>query len=635
MRSILPNAALLFSCALLFAAPAGVQAKPTVAQALQLQPIQADAEYDRPTVSEAEKCTLEVESIDGKTGWVVRDEDGKLLRRFIDTNSDNKVDRWCYYREGIEVYRDIDDDFNGKADQYRWLGTAGTRWGVDKNENGTIDAWKAISAEELSAEIVAAIRQRDADRFARVLVSASELGTLELGDEQRSQLRDRIEKAQRDFASFVANQKVITKSTQWLHFGATQPGIVPAGTSGSRKDLLVYENVVAVIESDGKHGQLPIGTLVKVGDAWRAIDLPGQAGDQASAGPSGFFFASARAASTPKAGDDEADQWQPWIAKLEEIDQKLLKARSEADLTKLNAGRADVIERLIETLPADQRETWIKQFADTVSAAIQSGQYPEGSARLEKFYKQIEKDVRDEEICGYVKFRWISAEYGRQLRESAGDPDADIAAIQKQWLDSLSAYVADFPRTPDAAEGMLQLAIAEEFAGNESDATRWYQRIVKDFPDDRRAEKARGAITRLDSVGKPITLRGTSTSGQTVDLSRYAGSTVLVHYWATWCEPCKEDLKILAKMQEKYGSKGFRLIGVALDNDKAAVTNYLRSNPVAWPQLHEDGGLDSRLANELGVLTLPTMILVGSDGKVLNRSAHAVTLGEELGEIFK
>jgi hypothetical protein len=46
--------------------------------------------------------------------------------------------------------------------------------------------------------------------------------------------------------------------------------------------------------------------------------------------------------------------------------------------------------------------------------------------------------------------------------------------------------------------------------------------------------------------------------------------------------------------------------------------------------LYEPGGLDSRLATELGIITLPTMILVDSRGNVLNRSIHAGELDDEL-----
>ena len=110
---------------------------------------------------------------------------GQGLRRFLDTNNDNKVDMWCYYKDGIEVYRDLDTDFDGKTDQYRWLNTAGTKWGLDPDEDGRINSWKTISPEEVSAEVVAGLRDKDAARFLRLLPTADEIATLGLGEKQR------------------------------------------------------------------------------------------------------------------------------------------------------------------------------------------------------------------------------------------------------------------------------------------------------------------------------------------------------------------------------------------------------------------------------------------------------------------
>ena len=627
---------LIVSATIVFVASAA-NAEPSVTQALKLRPIQSSVQYDTPTAAAATKCTLKVETVGSSSGWIVRAEDETLLRRFIDTNDDNKVDLWCYFKDGVEVYRDIDADFNGKADQYRWLGTAGTRWGIDQSENGTIDRWKSISAEEVSAEIVAALRDGDAARFQRLLLTPDELKSLGVSESQRRELANRLEQARRDFAPLARQQKMVSDKTEWIHFGATLPGIVPAGSDGVTKDIRVYENVVAVIDTDGKHGQVPIGTLVESDGNWRAIDLPvGIQQDQANSLGSGIFFASARAAtSAPPETSDGSGEWQQWIKKLEDVDADLLKARTPAEQGRLNAARANVIEKLIEALPADQRDTWIRQFADTVSAAIQSGEYPAGVDRLDRFHRQVEREVSDKELRAYVKFRYISANYGRKLNESASDPKADMAAIQKQWLKDLADYVSDYPGTPDAAEAMLQLAIAEEFAGNDTDAGRWYRRIASEFPQDRRAAKARGALTRLESVGRTIPLTGTSTTGQSIDLAGLRGKVVVIHYWATWCEPCKEDLKLLEAARRKYESKGLRLIGISLDSDAAALKQYLQTNRLAWPQIHEEGGLDGRLANELGVLTLPTMLLVGADGKVAERSLHAAQLDEKVGELLK
>ena len=85
---------------------------------------------------------------------------------------------------------------------------------------------------------------------------------------------------------------------------------------------------------------------------------------------------------------------------------------------------------------------------------------------------------------------------------------------------------------------MLQLAIAQEFAGKDEDALGWYSRIVKEFPNAELAAKAAGAKRRLESVGQSIELRGKTLTGAPFDAARFRGHVMLIHYWATWCEPC-------------------------------------------------------------------------------------------------
>jgi len=118
---------------------------PSPAQALSLKPMQPFVEYSIPNNEEAAQCTVKLEKDNKVSNWVVANRQGEVLRRFYDTNGDNYVDMWCYFLNGVEVYRDIDSNYNNKADQYRWLNTAGTRWAVDKNEDGKIDSWKVIS----------------------------------------------------------------------------------------------------------------------------------------------------------------------------------------------------------------------------------------------------------------------------------------------------------------------------------------------------------------------------------------------------------------------------------------------------------------------------------------------------------
>jgi thiol-disulfide isomerase/thioredoxin len=226
----------------------------------------------------------------------------------------------------------------------------------------------------------------------------------------------------------------------------------------------------------------------------------------------------------------------------------------------------------------------------------------------------------------------MSAEYGLKMQNAGTN---DFAAIHEQWLKNLEQFAKAYPQSPDTAEAMLQLAMAHEFSGDEDRAKEWYERIVKEFPQSSQSRKAAGARTRLDSVGSVIKFAGKAPDGETVDLNGYRGNVVVIQYWASWCEPCKADMTVLKDLAIRYGKKGFQVIGVNLDSEIQAMSNYLRQNPLPWQQVHEDGGLDSRPANELGIHTLPTMILVDQDGRVVNRNIHVAQLDSELRKLIR
>src|SRR3954470_10310847 len=193
---------------------------PTPAQALSLQPMQPFVEYAIPSKEEAAQCAVKLEKENKSSNWVVTNRQGEVLRRFYDTNGDNYVDMWCYYLNGVEVYRDIDSNFNNKADQYRWFNTAGTRWAIDKNEDGKIDSWKVISPHEVAEQVVLAIKNRDPERFGLLLLTPAELNELGLGQSRGDSIAATIKGAPAAFSTISADQKVLTPQTRYVDFSS-------------------------------------------------------------------------------------------------------------------------------------------------------------------------------------------------------------------------------------------------------------------------------------------------------------------------------------------------------------------------------------------------------------------------------
>ncbi len=631
MKIAIVSATFATLMATILASPAAAATSPSAANALKLVPVQKGVDYDRPTAKEIPKCKIAAKKLSGNVGWIVENPQGTILRRFMDTNGDNVVDQWSYYKNGLEVYRDIDANFNNKADQYRWFHTAGTRWGLDKNEDGEIDAWKVISAEEVTAEIIAALARRDARRFNRVVLLPGEVKSLGLGKQKSSTIGKRVARLPADFASLAKKQTALAADTKWRQFNGSKPGIVPAGTDGSIKDLVVYENVMAIIESGGKHGQVQIGTLVKLGDTWRAIDLPQSANAQASLASAGSFFQASVVNPVTSGQSGSSSKVQELLSQLENLDKAAVKAGSPTAKAKFNAQRANLLEQIADASgSAADRAMWMRQLADMVSAAVQSGAYPEGAQRLGTLAAKLQKNKADESLAAYVKFRQMTAAYGLSLQA----PKADFNKIQKKWLADLKKYITDYPKGTDTPEAMLQLAIAEEFGGEEADAKKWYTQLAAQFPNTTAAKKAAGAATRLNSVGKSIAIRGAGLHGKPVDLADYRGRVVLVQYWATWCQPCKNDFPMIKELKAKYG-KSLGVIGINLDNNPKDLKAYLTENRLPWQQIYEPGGLDSRPANQMGILTLPTMILVDRQGKVVNRNVQAAELSQEIKKLIR
>lgn len=622
------SATLVF--ATVFCVGSALAEAPTPEQALGYMPIQQQFDFDKPSKDEIKQCTIKPEKEGNSTAWLVRDKQGKLLRRFADTNGDNVVDLWCYFLDGLEVYRDIDSDFNRKADQYRWFNSAGTRVGIDKNEDGKVDAWRNISPQEVAEQLVIAIQTGDQTRFELLLPTAGEIAELGLGKLRSEALAASTKAAASGFKKYATVQKAVTAKSRYMDFGSSRPATIPAGTDGSTKDLTVYENCSALVQADGKNDQLYLGTLVAIGNTWKLIALPTSGSENQPLAGSGSFLQTGQSqegdgvAANPGAPSEEM---QKLMAELERLDREA--DGLAADKLAVNIEeRAKLLRRLSEISPdPEMREQWFRQLADMIAAAIQSGSFPQGLELLSELQKQLTEASAAESLLSHVEFQRMWGEYVTSQQQTG--PEASKA--QEKWLADLQAFVGKHPKSIDSAEALLQLGMYNEFVGKSEEGLKWYQQLAADFPSVAQSNKARGAITRLASAGKPMRLKGQDllAAGE-VDLAKYKGKVVLIHYWATWCEPCKADMVMIKDFYAKNKNRNFEVIGVCLDDQPAGAKQFLTENIYPWKHLNEKGGLDGRLANEMGVMTLPLMILVDQKGNVVKDNIHVAELDAEL-----
>ena len=477
---------------------------PSVKLALTFRPAQKGVEIETPSPSEYDDCEVKVTRKGKASGWIVYGPAGQVLRRYTDTNGDNVVDQWQYYQNGLEVYRDMDSNFNNKVDQSRWLNMAGSRWGLDTNEDGKIDNWKSISAEETSQEVVRAMVAGDADALSILLVNSDDVKTLGLNKKIGAKILDAVASPEKKMRAALSSSRTITARSRWMRFDSLMPSTIPADDEVSSQDLTVYENAMAIVENGGKSGLLQIGEMVRVGQTWKLTQIPRPLeGNSIQVTIGGLLMQPGLAggSSGPTTGD-LSPEVREILMDLQTLDQKSPPPTASAEeLTSYNVKRADLLQKLVAVSSTDEeREQWQRQMVDGIAAAVQSGTYPKGVDRLASVLGEVKKEGGSQ-LVAYVAYRRMLAEFSLKMQNTPASKRPDV---QKEWLQGLEKFAGDYPNAEDAPDAMLQLGIAAEFGGDAKSASGWYNKLTGKFAKTEAGVRATGALKRLNLVGKPF-----------------------------------------------------------------------------------------------------------------------------------
>jgi thiol-disulfide isomerase/thioredoxin len=622
-------------------APAAVSAQGQYAASdlLKLRPILKGVEYDTPTGQAVDACKVEVAYDEHKKpiGWALRDGQGRMLRRFVDTKGDPKMDQWSYYQDGFEVYRENDLNDDKSPDECRWLNTGGTR--VASVKGAKVTAWKRISAEEASKVLVQAVVTGDLDLLETVMARPQELEAVGAPKAEVERLTDA---AARRAEQVGALQKTVVglgwnKQTVWNRLDGMMPHLIPADPgSGLSQDLVLYEN--AVIFAGPPIGQAPAGKLaflqapemVKVGDVWKFIELPRAVDPEKPviAAEGGLRAALMRdqgehAVAAVAADVDAAlKALQQYVAE----NANLLETGKKEDLARYHVGIVAKLNDVLKVVKTrEERLTYNKQIIDSLVAAYQTGFFPKARQILEGLMNPSAKAVDGDKVASYAAFRQVFAEFALRNENNPGE----ILANQKKFMTELKDYIAKYPNAEEKPEALFQLAQGHEFFAEEDEARKYYTQLKDESPDTVPGKKATGALRRLDLVGKPLDLKATGVDKELVDTAKYKGKALLVVFWASWAEPVKRDLPELMKIYEKNKDRGFEVVGVNLDNERGDFEAFLKANKLPWPEVFEEGGMESPVAVSYGIISLPTMFLVDPEGRVANRSIRSAAEAEK------
>jgi thiol-disulfide isomerase/thioredoxin len=334
-------------------------------------------------------------------------------------------------------------------------------------------------------------------------------------------------------------------------------------------------------------------------------------------------------ASISNAEDASDSAW----ARLQELNDKVHeKVPIGTNAVEFYAGREKALR--------DAAIQFVKQFPNdahqpqAILWKIESSEFPESAEQRIALLGQNERDARP-----IVEDKASPAELRFQLQRT----------ILAQWLDNpdlittsgqaadLEERIADLVRKNPGEPRLLFFPLARanlmlRFQHQEGLAVL---QELSESPDRSLAEAAKARLLKAQLIGKPVDLQFTALDGSPFDLQALRGKVVLLDFWASWCPDCIREMPAVRQAYQKYKDQGFAIVGISLDKDAQALSNFVARKLIPWPQYFDGKGWETEFAMRYGVRAIPEMWLINPRGEVVGTDISVGQLDQKIEQLMK
>ena len=249
---------------------------------------------------------------------------------------------------------------------------------------------------------------------------------------------------------------------------------------------------------------------------------------------------------------------------------------------------------------------------------------------------------------------WKAAELGAEemIAESGSEPRdkanshfqlasvlmAEGLATHKQQTfarahDELGAALAAFSNFPDAyyLDGRVLAQLHQVEA-----AKARFEEFAKMKPEkDVNRQRAMRFIGNMElaraRMAPPFEI--TTMDGQKLSMDELQGKVVLIDFWATWCQPCREALPHIRKIADKFHDEPFIVLSVNVDNDEKKWKSFVAENQMTWPQ-YFDAGFNGPIAGMFDVHAIPHTFTIDADGIVQDEKVGDASIEGKLKKLL-
>jgi cytochrome c biogenesis protein CcmG/thiol:disulfide interchange protein DsbE len=112
-----------------------------------------------------------------------------------------------------------------------------------------------------------------------------------------------------------------------------------------------------------------------------------------------------------------------------------------------------------------------------------------------------------------------------------------------------------------------------------------------------------------------------ATNGKTITAADFGGKLLVLNFWATWCQPCVDEMPSLNELAQRFQDKGLVVLAVSVDKDENAYRQFLSRWKIAFPTARD---ADQKINQDYGTVQFPETYIINAQGKVVDKIISAV-----------
>jgi thiol-disulfide isomerase/thioredoxin len=281
------------------------------------------------------------------------------------------------------------------------------------------------------------------------------------------------------------------------------------------------------------------------------------------------------------------------------------------------------------TAPIEKSSPADKDWAEIAEMLAGPKVRPKSQEEAKKIFKEHIMAM-DEKGAAFLKAhpndprRWrlvISEAETNSVRGMIGLTPKNEADIKKKLAEVIAAPDADKETKATASFGQVMMA-----AENEVEYRKLAEAHLAAYPaypgNEQIKEQLKEQAAGAELKSKPLDIKFTATNGSEVDLSKMTGKVVLLDFWATWCGPCMAEVPNVVKTYEKLHGKGFEIVGISFDQDKAKLEKITKDKSMSWPQYFDGKEWKNEFGQKFGINSIPRMWLVNKKGMLVDTNGR-------------